>query len=88
MKYLLISFTCTFFTFCTISLLSVIIPILPFFEMERTSMSIGFPFPYYSQFWLKNATFPNFGWNIKSFILDLLITWLVVQLMLFFLKRK
>lgn len=43
---------------------------------EIYELRIGFPFEYYHEF-LVDCPVPNSGWNIKSLILNIGITWII-----------
>lgn len=66
--------------FFSISFLSVLMQIGPFHyykNEEQYRLTIGFPFKYYNQFWLKGNDFPNSGWDIRHLIYDCLLTWTI-----------
>ncbi len=41
------------------------------------SLYIGFPFTYYSQFFIEEPI-PNSGWKLNNLLLDIVITWIIV----------
>jgi hypothetical protein len=77
--------------FLSISFLTILVNIAPFRFYENNEMykmEIGFPFTYYSQFWVGNSIFPNFGWNVPNLLLDCLLTWVFIVGIYFWFKQK
>jgi hypothetical protein len=76
--------------FFSISFISILYQILPFKyhnEFEQYQLEIGFPFIYYSQFFLKGNEFPNSYWNAYNLLLDCVITW-VLTIFIYFVYKK
>jgi len=59
-------------------------------------LTIGFPFEYYNQFWMRSPTSPNGhflhgGWNGVNLILDCFIAWsltIVIWFSIFYINKK
>lgn len=71
--------------FCLISFATVLVSLLSFSKLPVTN--IGFPFKYYYQFWLIGSNFPNWGWDIRNFLIDFIIIWIPLTIYYLFLKR-
>lgn len=80
-------------TFCVISYISVMYSLLSNTLssdalINKPVSNIGFPYKYYYQFWLNGSDSPNCGWNFNNFLIDLLLTSIVVFTLYFLLKKK
>ena len=78
-------------TFCVISYISVMVSLLNVVFIGDPTMkpvtNIGFPYKYYYQFWLTGSDSPNCGWRSNRFILDGIITWILVAMVFFGFKK-
>ncbi len=77
------NFIVSVLVFCTISFMSFLSQIAPFKHESAEDMyrlSIGFPFIFYGQFWIKHNNYPNFGWEPFNFIYDYLIVLITIVL--------
>jgi hypothetical protein len=79
----------TLITFCVISYLTVMHSLIFTTGNLNTKpvVNIGFPFKYYYQFWVNNNDFPNSGWNVKNFLLDILICWILTSFIYFYFNK-
>lgn len=73
--------------FCVISYFSVVYSLLPRDISEKPVTNIGFPYKYYYQFWASGSDSPNCGWKKNAFIYDALITWSIVTLIYYVIRR-
>lgn len=90
-KYIFKIIGYTLITFCVVSYVSVMYSLLKpslVGTMDKPITNIGFPFKYYYQFWLKNSDSPNWGWNIRYFVYDLALIFLVILGGVLFLRKK
>ncbi len=81
-------FIASVLVFCTVSFLSFLSQIPPFKHESAEDMdilSVGFPWKFYGQFWIKHNNYPNFGWEPFNFIYDyitVLITIILFNLLI------
>ena len=75
LKKIFISTICAAIIFFMVSYFSVMISLVNRINLPVTN--IGFPFRYYEQFWMGPDDL-HYGWSFKYFLLDCLITWIVV----------
>jgi hypothetical protein len=76
--------------FCVISYISVMISLLGSLGdlTKKPVTNLGFPFKYYSQFWVGESDSPNCGWRIDYFIIDFWVVWELTGGVYLFVKRK
>lgn len=77
-----------FLSICFITFLTQINPLHYYTSSETYKLNIGFPFIYYTQFWISGSTIPNSGWTTDNLFYDGLITWIAVNGFLFLIRRK
>lgn len=77
---LIIVSTLIFFSVSFLSFLTQVSPIRKEMVDEMYRFDVGVPFVFYSQFWLKNSNYPNFGWSPIFFIYDFIIILLLTVL--------
>ena len=93
-KKILIASFYSVIAFCVVSYASVMYSLLSNtlsgdVLSNKPVANIGFPYNYYFQFWLNGSDSPNCGWNINYFLIDLLITFVIVFALYFtFTKKK
>ena len=51
------------------------------------SLEIGFPFKYYEEFMI-DCPNPNYGWNLSNLIIDIVLTLIVVNAIMFIIDKK
>lgn len=86
-------FIATFYsaiTFCVLSYISVMASLLSSVGnlIQKPVANLGFPYHYYYQFWLNGSDSPNCGWSFKNFVIDFLLTWLLVTIIYLTVKRN
>jgi hypothetical protein len=84
-KGLLVSGFYSIVIFCVVSYISVMTSLIKsagHVSIKPVS-NIGFPFKYYYQFWLNGSDSPNCGWQIKYFIYDFFIVWIITTIVYF-----
>ena len=67
--------------FFSLSFLTVLCHIRPLQQPsggEPYRLSIGFPWTYYYQFWVRREHLPQSGWHLLHLGYDCLLTWLVI----------
>lgn len=76
--------------FCILSFFSVVYSLILSVgsPILKPISNIGFPYKYHYQFWVSGADAPNCGWKMDYFIYDILLTWIVVSIAYFIIKRK
>jgi hypothetical protein len=78
--------------FCVISYITVIDSLLQttisVTMNPKPVTNIGFPYKYYFQFWLNGSDSPNCGWNFNNFLVDLLLTSLLIFPLYFLFTKK
>lgn len=81
MKHLIKVIVYSFLCFCTCSYLSVMYSLLgSVFYPSKPVTNLGFPLKYYYQFWLNGSDSPNCGWIISNFVIDVIITLVIVSM--------
>jgi hypothetical protein len=80
-KHVLVGTIWSILIFLSISFLTVLSQINPFFtfETEDYILEIGFPFVYNVQFCVSGNEYPNTGWTMNNLFYDCLLTWLFVN---------
>ena len=51
-----------------------------------SELTIGFPFTYYHQFWLRGNSYPNCEGNVMYLLTDALLCWMMVMVLWWFLR--
>jgi hypothetical protein len=80
-KYIFWGTILSILIFLSISFITVLTQINPlhyYQKDENYHFDIGFPFEYYSQFWIKGSDIPNSGWNLKNLFYDCFLCWIIV----------
>lgn len=58
----------------------------PLNPMEPNKIKIGFPLPYYEQFFLKNSV--HHGWTPRNLLIDFAVVLILILVLDFFYKKK
>ena len=78
-----------FFSISFITILVQINPLHYYKKNEAYELNLGFPFTYYTQFWVSGNNYPNSGWSGHYLLYDCFLTWLFVGGIYFiFVNRK
>ena len=67
-----------FFSISFITILGQISPVHFYKNNEAYQLNVGFPFTYFSQFWVSGSNYPNSGWKGDYLLYDCFLTWLLV----------
>ena len=77
------------FSISFITILGQISPLHYFKNNETYELKIGFPFIYYTQFWVSGNNYPNSGWKGDHLFYDCFLTWFwVTGIYFMFVNRK